>query len=188
MEKTQYGTYHLTADPNSYEIARDNNFSFIVTGIDNILKAGFDETDENAYTVNAQHNLEYSVVSASIPNFTQDVITINRGNSTMKFAGKPTFEAGTLVVNDYIGIDTKSALMAWQKLSYDVVDDTVGVASQYKKTCYLMEFDPSFNLVRTWKLVGCWVSGISESEYNTEQSGKKTITATIQYDRAYIEY
>lgn len=188
MDKTKFGTYHLASNPNNYEVARDNDFTFVVTGIDNILKAGYDETDENAFTVNAQNNLEYSVVSASIPNFTQEALTINRGNSTIKFAGKPTFGNGTLVVNDFVGIDTKSYLMAWQRLSYDVVTDTVGKAADYKKTCYLMEYDVSYNLVRTWKLVGCWISAISENEYTTESSGKKTISATIEYDRAYVEF
>ena len=36
-------------------------------------------------------------------------------------------------------------------------------------------------------MLGCWVSGLSESEFNMEQSGKKTITATISYDKAFME-
>ena len=187
MEATQIGSYHLADNPELYEVQRDNNFEFIVTGIDNILRTGADETDSNAYIKNASQTLRYSVVQASIPMFTQEPITISRGNSVMKAAGKPSFTDGSLVVNDFIGADTKSSLMAWQNLSYNVKTERVGNMADYKKTCYLCEYTPDYKLVRTWKMVGCWVSGLSEEAFNMEGSGKKTITATITFDKAFME-
>ena len=109
---TQIGTYHLADNPSLYEVQRDNNFEFIVTGLDNLIRSNADATDENALIVNASQTLRFSVVSSTIPMFSQDSITVQRGNSTMKFAGKPTFSSGSLVVNDFIGADTKSVLMA----------------------------------------------------------------------------
>lgn len=187
MEATQIGSYHLADNPELYEVQRDNNFEFIVTGIDNILRTGADEIDSNAYIKNASQTLRYSVVQASIPMFTQEPITISRGNSVMKAAGKPQFTDGSLIVNDFIGADTKSALMAWQNLSYNVKTERVGNMADYKKTCYLCEYTPDYKLVRTWKMVGCWVSGLSEDAFNMEGSGKKTITATITFDKAFME-
>ena len=46
---------------------------------------------------------------------------------------------------------------------------------------------PDYKLVRTWRMVGCWVSGLSEGEFNMENGGKKTITANIEYDKAFME-
>ena len=184
---TQTGAYHLSDNPSLYEVQRSNNFEFIVTGIDNILRVDADANDDNAYIANASQTLRFSVVSSSIPMFTQDVITIKRGNSVMKGAGVPTFGDGSLVVNDFIGADTKSVLMAWQRLSYDVKTERVGNMADYKKICYLCEYAPNYQLVRTWKLVGCWVSGLSENDFNMEDGSKQTITATIQYDKAYME-
>ena len=183
-----YGSYHLADNLDLFEVQRDNNFEFIVTGIDNILRVGADETDENARITNAQDVLKFSVVQASIPMFTQNVIKIQRGNSIMKAAGIPEFGDGSLVVNDYIGADTKSALMAWQNLSYDVKTEKVGRMADYKKTCYLLEYTPDYKLVRRWRMVGCWISGLSESEFNMESDSKKTVSATIQYDKAFMEY
>lgn len=108
MAQEQISAYHLADNPTLYEIQRDNNFDFIVTDIDNIARAD----DENSTITNAQDVLHFSVVSSTLPMFSQEVITINYGNSVMKAAGKPTFEQGSLVVNDYIGADTKSVLMA----------------------------------------------------------------------------
>lgn len=187
MEATQIGSYHLADNPELYEVQRENNFEFIVTGIDNILRVGAEETDDNAYITNASQTLRYSVVQASIPMFSQEPITISRGNSVMKAAGKPSFTDGSLVVNDFIGADTKSSLMAWQNLSYNVKTERVGNMVDYKKTCYLCEYTPDYKLVRTWKMVGCWVSGLSEEAFNMEGSGKKTITATITFDKAFME-
>lgn len=187
MEATQIGSYHLADNPELYEVQRENNFEFIVTGIDNILRVGAEEADDNAYIKNASQTLRYSVVQASIPMFSQEPITISRGNSVMKAAGKPSFTDGSLVVNDFIGADTKSSLMAWQNLSYNVKTERVGNMADYKKTCYLCEYTPDYKLVRTWKMVGCWVSGLSEEAFNMEGSGKKTITATITFDKAFME-
>lgn len=187
LQNGQLGSYTLADNPELYEVQRNNNFDFIVTDIDNLLRVDADEGDNNAYIKNGSHTLRFSVVEAPIPMFTQGVIEIRRGNSVMKAAGAPTFDSGSLVINDYIGADGKSVLMAWQQLSYNVKTENVGRMSNYKKTCYLMEYTPDGELVRTWKLLGCWVSGLSEGSFNNEDTGKKTVTATIVYDKAFME-
>lgn len=186
-ELNQYGAYHLSDNADLYEVMRDNNFEFIVTDIDNLVRVGGDATDSNDIITNAQNTLKFSVNRASIPMFTQDIITINRGNSVMKAAGKPNFADGSIEVHDYIGADTKSVLMAWQNLSYNVLTERVGRMSDYKKTCYLIEYTPDYRIVRTWKIYGAWVSGLSEGEFNMDDGNKKTITATITFDKAVME-
>lgn len=182
-----YGTYHLADNPTLYDPMRNNTFEFVVTGLDNILRVGADGSEENAYITNAQEVLRLSVDSTSIPMFTQEVITVQRGNSTVKFAGRPTFPSGSLVVNDWIGADTKSALMAWQNLSYNVNTDRVGNAADYKKDCWLIEYTPDYTRqIRQWKLKGCFISGLSEDAFSMSSDGKKTINATIEYDRAIM--
>nr|DAU15476.1 MAG TPA: Baseplate wedge protein [Caudoviricetes sp.] len=182
-----YGTYHLADNPALYDPMRNNTFEFVVTGLDKLLRVGADGSEENAYITNAQEVLRLSVDSASIPMFTQEVIPVKRGNSTIKFAGTPSFASGSLVVNDWIGADSKSALMAWQNLSYNVKTDRVGNAADYKKDCWLIEYTPDYTKqVRQWQLKGCFISGLSEDAYSMSSDGKKTISATIEYDRAIM--
>lgn len=183
----QISAYHLADNPKLYEPQRGNNFDFIVTDIDNIVRSDAKDTDTNRTIPNAQNILHFGVVSSSLPMFTQNIISVNYGNSVMKAAGKPQFSDGTLVVNDYIGADTKSVLMAWQNLSYNVRTDKVGRMADYKKNCYLQEYTPDWQLVRTWRLIGCWVSGLSEDQFSNDSDDKKTITATITFDKAYME-
>ena len=182
-----YGTYHLADNPALYDPMRNNTFEFVVTGLDKLLRVGADGSEENAYITNAQEVLRLSVDSASIPMFTQEVIPVKRGNSTIKFAGTLSFASGSLVVNDWIGADSKSALMAWQNLSYNVKTDRVGNAADYKKDCWLIEYTPDYTKqVRQWQLKGCFISGLSEDAYSMSSDGKKTISATIEYDRAIM--
>ena len=180
---TPIGTYHLANNTNIYEIQRTNNFEFIVTDIDGILRAG---SDSSTYA-NAQEVIRMSVVSCPIPHFSQNVISLQRGNSTLNYAGIPSFSSGQIVLNDFIGADTAGVLEAWQNLSYNVQTEKVGLASDYKKDCYLIEYSPDYQPVRRWIMRGCWVSALSEDNMNNESNNKKTVTATITYDRAELD-
>ena len=180
---TPIGTYHLANNPNIYEIQRTNNFEFVVSDIDGILRAG----SLTSTYANAQEVIRMSVVSCPIPHFSQNAIEVKRGNTTLKYAGVPTFQAGQLTLNDYIGADTAGVLEAWQNLSYNVKTEKVGLASDYKKDCYLIEYSPDYQPVRRWIMRGCWVSGLQEDDMNNESNQKKTVRATIEYDRAELD-
>ena len=188
MADNQIGTYYLADNPELYEVQRDNNFEFVVEGLDKLLRAGATGDDDSDYITNGQEVLRFSTVSTFIPTFELGTIEIKRGNNTMKAAGTPTFQSGQFAINDYIGADSKSVLLAWQALAYNVKTEKVGRMSAYKKDCTLLEYTPDYKLVRAWKLKGCWVSNVNQTDYNMENSGKKTVTATIQYDKAYIDY
>lgn len=186
-DSVSHSTYLLADNPNLYEIQRSNNFEFVVTNINNIVKPGFLGTERNAKIKNAQEVLRLSCSQAPVPHFSQDAIKVRRGNNEFKFAGVPSFGSGTIKVNDYIGVQSKEALMAWQNLSYNVRTEKVGLAKDYKKDCYLLEYSPDYQLVRKWIMHGCWVSSISEDDYNSDSNDKHMISATIEYDRAEID-
>lgn len=177
------GTYYLTDNPKHYEIQRGNNFVFYVNG----LSKSFNIVNNKYAEENADDVLKLSVNKASIPHFKQNAITVKRGNNTMKFAGAPEFSAGDIQLNDYIGAGTKDVLLAWQSKSYDVRTEKVGLASDYKRDAYLLEYTPDYQLVRTWKLMGCWISGLSEDPYSHDSADKHQISATIEYDKAWID-
>lgn len=176
-----FGAYHLANAANDmYEPMRTNAFRFIVTDLTGLVRADSTDTIQNA-----QERLEFSVVSATVPTFTQETIEIRRGNSVMKAAGIPSFNEAEIVIRDFLGADGKSILLAWQNLSYNVKTQTVGLMSQYKKDCYLLEYSPDFQrIVRQWILHKCWVSGISQDAFNVEDGAERTLSATIQYDWA----
>ena len=181
MPNDKIGTYHLADNPQLFEL--------VITDIDGIIRAGATGKESGAAIPNAQELLRLSVTKAFIPHFKQETVAIKRGNSTLKYAGVPSFEAGSVDFNDYIGADIKSILMAWQNLSYNVQTEKVGSldVTNYKKDAYLIEYTPDYRKVRTWRLHGCWISALTEGEYTSEDGGKHQISATIEYDRAEID-
>lgn len=189
--ESQIGTYHLGENPQLYSPQRANNYEFIVTDIDGILRPGAVAGDTNASFRNAQEILRVSVSQAFVPHFTQETVEIKRGNSTVKFASVPTFSSGSLQFHDFIGANTKEILMAWQNLSYNVYTEKVGsldVPEQdYKKDAFLIEYTPDYRKVRQWRLHGCWISELSEDNYDNYNGDKKMLSVTIEYDWAELD-
>ena len=186
----QIGTYHLANRPDLFEIQRNNNYEFIVTNIDDLIRPGMLGDETNAKLKDAQNMLRLSVTQAFIPHFTQAPIEIKRGNNTLKYAGIPQFGEGTIQFNDFIGADVKTILMAWQNMSYSVYTEKVASLQRtpYKKNCYLLEYPPDyFAPHRKWIIGGCWISGISESEFTNDNGDKHQVSCTIQYDWAKLD-
>jgi hypothetical protein len=179
---------HISTNLANYESARTGFFSLIVDDIDNIVKASY-SGDPSAATDNdkiarAQEYLKLNVVKAPVPHFSLNKMSYKRGNDTVNFAGVPEFSDGQIVVDDVVGIDTKSILMAWQALAYNVYTRKGGRMKDYKKNCTLIEYTQDFEQVRSWTLYGCWVQNITEGDFDKENDGKRQVTANIVYDRA----
>lgn len=182
--------WHIADNPANYEPSRTNTFEFVITDIDRLLKAGVDDTGENGdddYLTGGQEIVRLGVQKADVPHFSQGEIEVSRGNIKSYYAGAMSFDSGSIEVVDYIGKSGKSVLMAWQRLSGDAKTGMVGRAKDYKKECTLLEYTPDYELVRSWHLVGCWVTKLSESQFSMDSADKKIVTATIRYDRAYPE-
>lgn len=187
MPDNNYGAYHLGDNPTLYEPQRTNNFVFVVSDIDGILRsAPSSYSESNLRIQNAQQILYFSVASVQLPHFQQNPIEIKRGNSSIKVAGVPSFTGGQLTVHDYIGADPKSVLMAWQALSYDVETEAVGRMAQYKKDCTLIEYTPDHEVVRYYDLKGCWVSNLTEDQRSHDTNNASMITVEIQFDRSIM--
>lgn len=185
-QPTSVGAYHFSANKQVYEIQRGNNFEFIPdSNINNIVAYG---SDTKTFP-NAQELLRLSVSSASVPHFSQNPIEIRRGNTSVKYAGVISWDSGTLEFYDFIGAETKDILMAWQARSGNPLYQTVGQQADYKCGGTLIEYTPDYNeIVRTWKLDGCWVSGITEDAFSFDANGARKIRVSIAYDRAYVDY
>lgn len=181
---------HISTNLANYEAARTGFFSLIVDNLDGIIKATY--TGDHAAApasdkiAKAQEILKLNALTSDIPHFELGVLEYKRGNETIRFAGTPTFNAGSIKVDDVVGVDTKSILMAWQGLAYNVHTRKGGRMVDYKRNCTLVEYTQDYEQVRSWTLYGCWISALSEDAFDKENDGKRAITATIQYDRAIM--
>ena len=181
---------HISTNLANYEAARSGFFSLIVDNIDNIVRASYTGEHSAAATsdkiAKAQEVLKLNVTGAPVPHFSLQKQSYRRGNDVVNFAGVPDFQDGEITVDDIVGLDTKSILMAWQGLAYNVHTRKGGRMKDYKKNCTLVEYTQDFEQIRSWTLYGCWISNIQEDAFNKEQDGKRGIRATIVYDRAVM--
>lgn len=181
--------YHLGSTHRAYQPAKKNFFEFIVEDLTNLLKPGVEQelAQEADYITDGQEVIRLTVNKAPVPHYELNEIEIRKGNSSVWYAGTPTFSEGTLEVDDMIGANSKAVLEAWQNLAYNVLTDQGGRAINYKKNCTLIEYTSDHVKVRSWKLIGCWIKGISENDYDKESDDLQRVQATIRYDRAILE-
>lgn len=189
MLTTDKGAQHFAAKKELFEIQRGNNFEFVIPAEAFTDITPFGQNAETNTVANAAENIRLSVNAASIPYFSQNAIEVSRGNTTVKYAGVISYGSGSISCYDFIGARTKDALMGWQARSGNPLYQTVGQQKDYKMDCYLMEYTPDYTeLVRTWRVEGCWISDMSDDGYGVNNNGSKNISCTIQFDRAYPVY
>ena len=193
---------HISSNIANYEAARSGFFTLLVdlaasydptkTPVD-MVKATYNGSDSGAAAAsdkitanNVQELIKLNVLTFDVPHFELETLQYKRGNEVVKFAGVPTFSSGSLKVDDVVGVDTKSVLMAWQGLAYNVHTRKGGRMKDYKRDCTLIEYTQDYEQVRSWTLYGCWIKTISEDAFDRENDGKRAITATIEYDRAVM--
>lgn len=193
----ELNTKHISTNLANYEAARNAFFTLYVdfripgTDVVNLLKPDYtghpEQATENDYIKGADEGLKLNVTKAPVPHFEVKTEEYRRGNDVIKFATTPEWSSGTIEVDDVVGIRTKDILMSWQYLAYNPNTRLGGRMRDYKKTCKLMEYTQDYELIRTWTLEGCFITKLSESDFDRENDGKRKITVDISYDRATIE-
>lgn len=175
----QLGTYHMVGN-DSYEPQRKNNFEVQIVGLTGLKSV----QRKISLPSNSSDIITLSVASAAAPSISIDPIIISYGNNKIKFAGTPTFNDSSIVLNDYIGLQVEKIIAAWHSLCYDPQTQKVGLASNYKKTAYLIQYAPDGTQARSWMLVGCWPSSVEYGDYSYEDNSQRQVTMTLVYDYA----
>lgn len=142
---------------------------------------------DSDYLTKPEEGLRLNVVSCPIPHFEVATLEYRRGNDVVKFAGVPTWSGGSIKVDDVVGLDTKSILMSWLYKAYNPHTRKGGRMVDYKKTATLCEYTQDYELIRTWRLEGVFVTKLTEDEFNRENDGKRQITVEFSFDRAIVE-
>lgn len=183
----------IASNLEQYEAARSGFFILEVDDLSNLLKQNYTGSINEAPASEFMDNekvkevLRLNVVKCPVPTYSVETLQYTRGNDVVHFAGKPTFDGGSLTVDDVVGVDTKSILMAWLRNAYDPHTFKGGRMKNYKKNCTLMEYTQDYQLIRTWTLYGLFITGISEGDFDKENDGKRQLTANFVYDFAVME-
>ena len=152
-----------------FEVQRTNNFEI---QIENVSKSRI---------------LTLSVVSAFLPSESNDPISLNYGNTTITVAGMAKVNgSGSLVVRDLVQEDVEKMIDEWRASVYRKDTDAIGFAADYKKPAKVTQSAPDGTLLRVWDLEGVWPSAVDYGQVSYNSPGVKTISITLQYDKARI--
>jgi len=173
------GAYHMIGQ-DDWEPQRTNNFEIQFPNLGQL----FSIDQGLALPGNASDLLTLSVKSVTYPGTEIGKLTVSYGNNSINFAGKPSYDDVTIVVNDFIGIQTERILMGWSRLVYDPKTEIVGWASQYKRDGYLLEFSPDGKVVRRTQLRGCFPGNVSPGDFDNDDNSIRQISATFYCDVA----
>ena len=181
-------TQHMSSALHDYEIARSGFFTFIVDGLEDLVKyAKNPNVNGDTYDgLLAQNYIALSVVKAPVPQGELGTESIKRGNEVINFATTPSWSSGSLTVDDFVGLDIKNVLMSWWNLAYNVKTGKGGYMKDYKKKCTLIEYTQNYEQIRSWTLYGCFITKVDEGDFDKENDGKRQITVNIVYDRAIM--
>lgn len=186
------GAYHISNNTVEYNPQRKNNFTLIIQGLDNLPRVGsvdssLGDLGEADIIRDGQEQIVLALRNCDVPQFTQNPINVNRGNSTIKFPGKPSFNDINIEAYDYIGSNVKDTLLAWQNLCWNSKYDYVGNAWSYKKDCQLLQLTPTGDIVRYWDIKGAWIQSVQPGNFSVDDGDTaQTVSATITYDWAEI--
>lgn len=157
---------HIAGAGGGYEPQRTNNWFLYLNGV-----AGADQ-------------ITLSVASAFLPTEENEEFSINYGNMEVHVAGNIKYEAGDIVVRDYLDIDMYNTLRAWKATVADPAAGTVGFAKDYKKTARIVLVAPDNSSTREFQLLGLWPTKLSASGLSYATAAQLQITMHLRYDLA----
>lgn len=182
--RTDMSAYHLAANPDLGETQKSNAAKLIVMGLDDLVDPVTGKVIPNASDI-----LKESAFQFKAPSFSQQPIEVRIGNTVIKSAGTPTFSDGSIVLHDFVGMETYNVLYAWQNLSFNTNTYRNGLMADYKKSAYILEYSTDFSkIVGAWKLEGVWVSGLDKDGFDVSSTASEVkINCSISYDFAKRE-
>lgn len=179
---------HIADHPEVFEPARSNCFELIIDDAPQLLKEGVKAATAKPsdYINNALDVIRLSCENFPVPNYSLGTMEVRRVNSTIKFASTPTWDSGkSFKCTDFIGAKTKDVLLALKARAYDINNDTLREASEYKHTWTVNEYNVDFTKkLRSWKIYGAFITKLDENDFSHDDTALRSITVTIEYDRA----
>ena len=180
---------HISNNLANYEAARNAFFVLVVHDLDNLLKPNYsgENPEETDYLTDAGETLRLNVVKSTIPHFSVGTEQYRRGNEVVNFATVPTWDSGSITVDDVVGLRTKDILVAWLYKAYNPHTRKGGKMSEYKKSAQLIEYTQDYEQIRVWNIQGMFITKLTDNEFDRENDGKRQIGVEFVFDRATMD-
>lgn len=131
---------------------------------------------------------EWVVQTSARPKIALNTTEVHFMNSSTFLPGRVTWEGITVTFIDPIGPSSSQKIMDWIRQHYESATGRMGYATQYKKNIVLKMLDPAGNPVEKWVLYGTYVEGGDFGDLDYSSDDLSTISLTLKFDRAILEY
>ena len=129
--------------------------------------------------------IKLAIISSSLPSESSDEIELNYGNEKRYVAGKTTFEAIPLVINDFVDKTIRDIFVRWRRNVYKAKSGAIGYARDYKVDATIVLYGPDgVSDVRECKLFGCWPQAVTGGTLDHASSEPVQMEVQLRYDKA----
>jgi len=125
-----------------------------------------------------------AIVEGFTPAESSDEIEIQVDSERRYYAGKTSYETGSLTIRDYCDANVADFLIEWRKRVFDPTNGTMGYKAEYAGTGVINQYDPKGALVRQWKIKGIWPQAVNYGTPSQDTTDPISISVTFRYDTA----
>jgi hypothetical protein len=102
--------------------------------------------------------------------------------------GKTKFSTITVDLHDPIAPSAAQQVMEWIRTHHETVSGRAGYADFYKRDCQLKMLDPIGTVVELWDMKGCILQSANFGDVDYGSDDITSISLTIQYDNAVLQF
>ena len=130
----------------------------------------------------------YLVKTANRPTIQFEKVTLDHINIKRQLKGKGEWQDVEITLYDPIVPSAAQAVMEWVRLSHESLTGRDGYADFYKKDINLYMLGPVGDKIEQWTLKGAFISQANFGDLDFSSNDPATITLTLTYDYAILEF
>lgn len=175
--------FHIASNSGSYRPVMTNHFEVTIHDIADMVnqadpkKRKFSELDSEAdLTLKIANNTFQG------PQFNQQAVAIQRGNTTIEFPGKMDAHSSNATFQVFANKSAFDILYSWKMLAGNHETGDVGDPSDYwKKVEIDVMTGNKGKIIGTWTFHNCWISALQEVTFDNGANEVKAVTITLRY-------
>ena len=155
---------------------------------DKMFYTNFEPKMKNRFILEWDGVPGYMVKAANRPSIQFEKVTLDHINVKRQLKGKGEWQDIQITLYDPIVPSAAQAVMEWVRLSHESITGRDGYADFYKKDLDLYLLGPVGDKVEQWKIKGAYINQAQFGELDFSSNDPATITLTLTYDYAILEY
>ena len=155
---------------------------------DKMFYTNFEPKMKNRYIMEIDGIQSYIVKAGNRPQINFEKVTLDHINVKRQLKGKGEWQDLEITLYDPIVPSGAQAVMEWVRLSHESITGRDGYADFYKKDIDIYMLGPVGDKIEQWKLKGAFILQANFGDLDFTSNEVATITLTLAYDYAILEY